>query len=57
MAELAGAICCHWGVESNNWVGDVIFNEEHIKTKSGIQAQIMALLRGLAFELISKDIT
>jgi len=52
--ELAGAIRCHWGVESNNWIRDVTFNEDHIKTKAGNQAQIMALLRGLAIELIRK---
>jgi len=52
--ELAKAIRCHWGVESNNWIRDVTFNEDHIKTKAGNQAQIMALLRDLALELIRK---
>jgi len=52
--ELAGAIRFHWGVESNNWIRDVTFNEDHIKTKAGNQAQVMALLRGLAIELIRK---
>ncbi|MCK5355893.1 MAG: ISAs1 family transposase [Methyloprofundus sp.] len=52
--EVACAIRCHWGVESNNWIRDVTFNEDHIKTKAGNQAQIMALLRGLAIELIRK---
>ncbi|MDD5276895.1 MAG: hypothetical protein PHR16_12540 [Methylovulum sp.] len=51
---MAKAIRCHWGVESNNWIRDVTFNEGHIKTKAGHQAQIMALLRGLAIELIRK---
>jgi hypothetical protein len=32
----------------------VTFNEDHIKTKAGNQSQIMALLRGLAIELIRK---
>jgi predicted transposase YbfD/YdcC len=32
-------------------IRDVTFNEDHIKTKAGNQAQIMALLRGLAIEL------
>lgn len=53
--ELAQAIRCHWCVESNNWIRDVTFNEDHIKTKAGNQAQIMALLRGLALELIRKS--
>jgi predicted transposase YbfD/YdcC len=52
--ELTQAIRCHWGVESNNWIRDVTFNEDHIKTKAGNQSQIMALLRGLAIELIRK---
>ncbi len=52
--ELTQAIRCHWGVESNNWIRDISFNEDHIKTKAGNQAQIMALLRGLAIELIRK---
>jgi hypothetical protein len=52
--ELTKAIRCHWGVESNNWIRDATFNEDHIKTKAGNQAQIMALLRGLAIELIRK---
>ena len=53
--ELTQAIRSHWGVESNNWIRDVTFNEDHIKTKAGNQAQIMALLRGLAIELIRKS--
>ncbi|MCF7971802.1 MAG: hypothetical protein K9L22_11640 [Methylococcaceae bacterium] len=52
--ELFDAIRFHWGVESNNWIRDVTFNEDHIKTKAGNQAQIMALLRGLSIELIRK---
>ena len=52
--ELTQAIRCHWGVESNNWIRDVTFNEDNIKTKAGNQSQIMALLRGLAIELIRK---
>ena len=53
--ELAHAIRQHWGVESNNWIRDSSFNEDHIKTKAGNQAQVMALLRGLAIELIRRS--
>jgi len=53
--ELAKAIRLHWGVESNNWIRDCTFNEDHIKTKAGNQAQVMALLRSLAIELIRKS--
>jgi predicted transposase YbfD/YdcC len=52
--ELTQAIRFHWGVESNNWIRDVTFNEDQIKTKAGNQSQIMALLRGLAIKLIRK---
>lgn len=52
--ELAQAIRWHWAVESNNWIRDVTFNEDHIKTKAGNQAQVTALLRGLAITLIRK---
>lgn len=52
--ELAQAIRKHWGVESNNWVRDVTFGEDSVKTKAGNQAQIMGSLRGLAIELIRK---
>jgi len=52
--ELAQAVRGHWGVESNNWIRDVTFGEDGVKTKAGNQAQVMALLRGLAIELIRK---
>ena len=52
--ELAQAIRKHWVVESNNWVRDVTFGEDSVKTKAGNQAQVMGLLRGLAIELIRK---
>ena len=52
--ELARAIRGHWGVESNNWIRDVTFKEDGVKTKEGNQAQVMGLLRGLAIELIRK---
>lgn len=53
--ELTQAIRSHWGVESNNWIRDVTFKEDQVKTKAGNQAQIMALLRGLAIGLIRKS--
>jgi predicted transposase YbfD/YdcC len=56
LEELTQAIRRHWSVESNNWIRDVTFNEDRIKTKAGNQAQIMALLRGLAIELIRKTL-
>ena len=52
--DLMQAIQKHWGVESNNWIRDVTFNEDKIKVKAGNQGQIMGRLRGLAIELIRK---
>ncbi|MCX7108718.1 MAG: hypothetical protein NTX45_01055, partial [Proteobacteria bacterium] len=48
------AVRGHWGVESNNWIRDVTFKEDGVKTKAGNQAQVMGLLRGIAIELIRK---
>lgn len=53
-AELVNAIQEHWGVESNNWIRDVTFNEDKIKVIAGNQAQVMGRLRGLAIELTRK---
>lgn len=52
--ELTQAVRSHWCVESENWIRDVTFNEDHIKVKAGNQAQIMARLRSLAITLIRK---
>lgn len=52
--ELAGAIRKHWHAESDNWIRDVTFNEDNVKTKSPNQAQIMGCLRGLAMRLLRK---
>ncbi|CAK0746363.1 Mobile element protein [Gammaproteobacteria bacterium] len=57
VTELAQAIRKHWKVESNNWIRDVTFNEDKIKTKSGHQAQIMGRLRGFAIALLRKAST
>ena len=52
--ELTGAIREHWHVESDNWIRDVTFNEDHVKTKSANQAQIMGALRSLAMRLLRR---
>lgn len=51
---LTGAIRQHWHVESDNWIRDVTFNEDNVKTHSPNQAQIMSCLRGLAMRLLRK---
>ena len=52
---LISAVRNHWGVESNNWVLDVIFNEDDIKIKSSNQAQILGGLRTLSADLIRRS--
>ena len=52
--ELTSAIRQHWHVESENWIRDVTFNEDHVKTASSNQGQIMGCLRGLAIRLLRK---
>ena len=50
--ELTGAIRQHWHVESDNWIRDVTLEEDHIKTTSAHQGQIMGCLRSLALRLL-----
>jgi hypothetical protein len=53
-SDLAQAIRGHWGVEAENWIRDVTLNEDHVKTKDGNQAQVLASLRTLAIRLLRK---
>ena len=53
-SELFTAIRRHWGVESENWIRDVTFNEDNVKTKCAGQAHVMAYLRTLAVQLFRK---
>jgi len=52
--DLAQAVRRHWGVESDNWIRDVTFGEDQVRTKNGNQAHIMARLRTLAIDLFRK---
>jgi len=52
--ELFTAIRRHWGVESENWIRDVTFNEDHVKTKCADQAHVMACLRTFVIQLFRK---
>lgn len=49
--ELFQAIRGHWGVEAGNYIRDVSFQEDKVKTKHANQAQVLALLRTLAIHL------
>ena len=49
--ELFQAIRGHWRVEADNYIRDVSFQEDKVKTKHGNQAQVLASLRTLAIQL------
>ena len=49
--ELFTAIREHWGVEADNYIRDVSFQEDQVKTKHGNQGQVLATLRTLAMLL------
>jgi len=52
--ELTLAIKKHWGVESNNWILDVTFNEDNVLTKAKNQAHILGRLRGFVLQILRK---
>ena len=54
LQRLAQAIRWHWGVESNNWVRDVTMGEDGVRIAAPNQAQVLALLRGLALTLLRR---
>jgi hypothetical protein len=49
--ELFQAIRGHWGVEADNYIRDVSFQEDKVRTKHGNQAQVLVSLRTLAIQL------
>ncbi len=53
-SELFTAIRRHWGVESENWIRDVTFNEDQVKTRCADQAHVMACLRTFVIQLFRK---
>jgi len=53
-SELFTAIRRHWAVESENWIRDVTFNEDNVKTKCADQAHVMACLRTFVVKLLRK---
>jgi predicted transposase YbfD/YdcC len=49
--ELFQAIRGHWGVEADNYIRDVSFQEDKVRTKHANQAQVLASLRTFAIQL------
>ncbi|QTA85735.1 hypothetical protein [Desulfonema magnum] len=54
MNDFLTAVRKHWGVESDNRVGDLSFQEDRVKTGNGNQAQVMGSLRTLAIRIFRK---
>ena len=52
--ELFDAVREHWGVESDNSIRDVTFNEDNVKTKSHNLARVLATFRTLTIGLFRK---
>jgi predicted transposase YbfD/YdcC len=53
-ADLFNAVRGHWGVEADNYIRDVTFCEDDVKTKNGNQGHVLASLRTLAIGLMRK---
>jgi len=51
-AELFTAVRQHWGVESENYIRDTTFQEDHVRTQDANQGQVLACLRTLAIRLL-----
>ena len=49
--ELFAAIRHHWHIESDNYIRDVSFQEDHVKTKDSNYGHVLASLRTLAIRL------
>ena len=52
--ELFTAIREHWHVESNNYIRDMTFKEDYVRTKNKNQGQILSLLRTVVIKIIRK---
>ena len=52
--ELFNAVRNHWKVETNNYVRDVTFKEDNLKTKESVISKVMACGRTFAINLLSK---
>jgi predicted transposase YbfD/YdcC len=52
--ELFTAIREHWHVESNNYIRDMTFKEDYVKTKNKNQGQILSLVRTVVINIIRK---
>ena len=54
MKSLADAVRGHWTVEADNYVRDVTFGEDHIKTQKGNSTRIWAAMRTVGINIVRK---
>lgn len=54
MKSLADAVRGHWSVEADNYVRDVTFGEDQIKTQKGNSTRIWAAIRTIGINIIRK---
>ena len=52
--EIFNAIRGHWKVETNNYIRDVIFKEDALRTKESTITKVMASCRTIAVNLLNK---
>jgi predicted transposase YbfD/YdcC len=56
VAELAGGIRAHWGIENKvHWVLDVVFREDESRVRAGHAAENLGWLRRVALALLKQD--
>src|SRR5206468_8788714 len=56
VAELAGGIRSHWGIENKvHWVLDVVFREDQSRVRAGHAAENLGWLRRVALALLKQD--
>jgi predicted transposase YbfD/YdcC len=56
VAELAGGIRAHWGIENKvHWVLDVVFREDQSRVRAGHATENLGWLRRVALALLKQD--
>ena len=50
--KLLEAVRSHWAVEAFHWVLDMSFDEDYLRTRKGNAAEVMSILRHLAYNML-----
>lgn len=53
--EFAGAVRCHWSIESMHWVLDVVFGEDASRIRNGHATENFGFLRKFILSLLQQD--